>query len=119
MYQEYFVQIVGERGNFITNINGYKLKYYCEEENPKKELVQGPLMDKDFNPLYCNEEMKFHEESGSYNGTAFDVGTAGLYEDLYYYITENRKMLVNAEMGKEVIRICEAIHNNNPLEKKF
>ena len=43
---------------------------------------------------YCGEKLISHEEKGSYNGTAFDVGTEKLYEDLYYKITEKKEMYV-------------------------
>lgn len=118
-HKDYFILISGDHGNFKTNITGYKMKYYLDEENKKQELVTSSLMDKNYNPLYCVEEMNWHEEEGEYNGTAFEVGTQGLYEDLYFYITENRPMRVTAEMGRDVIRVCEFVHEQNPLAIKF
>ncbi|MCQ2742006.1 MAG: Gfo/Idh/MocA family oxidoreductase [Bacilli bacterium] len=118
-WSPYNVQLVGDHGNYQTNIFGYKLKYYLDEENPKKELVQGSLMDEKHTPKYCSEQMVWHEEEKNYEGTAFEVGTANLYEDLYHYLTEDRPMKVQAWMGREVIRVCEKIHEDNPLPVKI
>ena len=77
------------------------------------------IHDGEHNPVYCSEKLIKHEEEGDFAGTAFDIGTANLYEQLYYKITENRPMTVTPEMAREVIRVIETVHAQNPLPIKF
>ena len=70
-------------------------------------------------PVYCGEKLIVHEEKGKYDGTAFDVGTRLLYEDLYHAITEGREMYVTAEKAAAIIGVIETIHAENPLPVRF
>ena len=58
-------------------------------------------------------------ESGEFDGTAFNVGTATLYEQLYYKITEGKPMDVTPEMASDIIGIIEQAHAENPMDIKF
>ena len=41
------------------------------------------LKDANGNPVYCSEKLQKHVEGEDFNGTAFDIGTAELYKQLY------------------------------------
>ena len=71
------------------------------------------------NPCYCSEKLVSHEEEGKYNGTAFDIGTAGIYEDIYFAITEGRALTITSEMVAQLIGVIEEVHARNPLPLKF
>ena len=58
-------------------------------------------------------------ESDSFNGTAFDIGTAKLYEQLYFLIAEGKPMTVTPEMAAAVISVIETVHATNPLSLKY
>ena len=88
-------------------------------ENPEKPVLEHVLEDENGNPLYCVEKLKVHEESGDYDGTASDVGTAGIYENLYYAITEGRELAVPLFHSAMTINVIEEAHAANPLEVKF
>ena len=75
--------------------------------------------DENGNPLYCVEKLNVHEESGSYDGTAFDVGTAGIYANLYKVITEGAELAVPLYQSAMTINVIEAAHAENPLPVKF
>jgi hypothetical protein len=77
------------------------------------------LQDEQGNPLYCWENLVKRVESGSFSGTAFDVGTAGLYKELYDRITEGEPMTVTAEMAAAIISVAETVHAENPLPVQF
>jgi hypothetical protein len=47
------------------------------------------------------------------------VGTAKLYDQLYYKITEGRPMTVTPEMAAAVISVIETVHAENPLPLKY
>ena len=75
--------------------------------------------DENGNPIYCSEKLIKHTESGEFNGSAFDIGTASFYEQLYFKITEGKEMTVTPEMAAKVISVIEFAHAENPLPVKF
>ena len=95
------------------------MKYIIEGENSPRE-VQETFMENDAGrPCYCSEKLITHEEDGVYNGTAFDIGTAGIYEDIYYAITQNKKLTIPSETVARIISIIEEVHARNPLERRY
>lgn len=118
-YSGYNVKIQGTRGTYKCNTMNYECKYIVEGENPERPVNEGILQDENGNPRYCGEKLITHEESGTYNGTAFDVGTAKLYEDLYFKITENRQMFVTLPMVRNIVNLIEQVYANSPLPVKF
>ena len=95
------------------------MTYLLEGENPDRPVVEEFLQDSEGNPLYCTEDLIKHVESDRFSGTAFDVGTAKLYEQLYYKITEGKEMTVTPEMASKVISVIETVHAQNPLPLKY
>ena len=93
----------------------YEITYIKDGENPERPVEETFLKDADGNPIYCSEKLNKHVESGEFNGTAFDVGTATLYEQLYYKITEGREMDVTPEMAAAIVSVIETVHAENPL----
>ena len=115
----YTLKIQGSRGTFKNTPGGYSLKYYKDCENAKQPVVEHFLEDENGNPLYCKEKLNFHEESGEYGGTAFDIGTAAVYENAYYAITENAELKMSLKQAEMVISVIETAHAENPLPVKF
>jgi len=118
-YSGYNVKLQGTKGSFKCTPSAYELKYVKTEENPERPVVETFLHDGTGKPIYCSENLVCHEESAKYDGTAFDAGTRGLYEDLYFAITEGRKMFVTAEMAQKIISVIEIAHAQNYLPSKF
>ena len=77
------------------------------------------LKNEDGEPIYCSEKLIKHEEKGDFGGTAFDVGSAVFYKQLYDKITTGKVMDVTAEMARDIIGVIEAVHTQNPLPIKF
>lgn len=69
--------------------------------------------------LYIYDKLISHDVDEKYEGTAFDVGTSGIYEDVYYAITENKSLGVTCEQAAQVIRIIEIAHAQNPHKIKY
>ena len=109
------VKLQGTRGTFVCTPNAYEYTYIADGENPGRAPVFTPLSDETGEPAYCKETLVKHTESGRYDGTAFDAGTAGLYEDLYFAITEGRPMYSDADKARRVIAVIEALHAGSPL----
>ena len=118
-YSGYSIKLQGTRGTFKCTPKAYEYQYIVDGENPEREVVEGFLADAEGKPIYCSEKLVKHEEKGTYNGTAFDIGTAKLYEEIYYAITEGKEMYVTAETARSIIGVIEQIHAENPLRVKF
>ncbi len=118
-YSGYNVKLQGTRGTFKCTTTDYEYKYIIDGENPDRPVVEGSLADENGNPKYCGEKLIVHEEKGKYDGTAFDVGTAELYKDLYGKITEGKEMYVTMDMVRDVVSLIERLYANSPMPVKF
>ena len=118
-YADYNIKIQGSKGTLKATPAAYEMTYIVEGENPERPVVETFLQDENGNPLYCGEKLKKHVESGDFNGTAFDVGTAGLYKELYDRITEGKPMSVTADMAAAIISVAETVHAENPLPLRY
>lgn len=118
-FSDYNIKIQGSKGTLKSTPTKYSLKYIVDGENPERPVVEEFLQDEEGNPLYCSEKLNVHEENGSYQGTAFDVGTAEIYENLYHVLTEGAELAVPAWQSAMVINVIEKAHADNPLSVKF
>ncbi len=118
-FSGYNVKIQGTKGTLKSKISSYEMVYIKDGENPERPVIEEFLKDEEYNPIYCSEKLIKYTEENKFEGTAFDVGTARLYEELYYKLTEEREMSVTAEMAAAVISVIETAHAENPLPIKF
>ncbi len=116
---DYNLKLQGTRGTFKSTPGSYKCVYLLDEEMPPRPVIEEFLQDENGNPLYCSEKLERHEEEGKYDGTAFDVGTAGIYESLYKTLTEGAALAVSCEEAAMVIGVIEAAHAHNPLPVQY
>ena len=114
-YPDYCIKVQGTKGTLKADPKAYEMTYICDGENPERPVVEEFLSDESGNPVFCKEKLVKHVESDSFSGTAFDIGTAKLYEQLYFKIKEGREMTVTPEMAAAVISVIEAVHAENPL----
>lgn len=118
-YSPYLIKIQGGKGTYTCNGRGYKMKYVVDGENPERKPVYEFLHDDNGNPIYCGEQLITHEKEEDFNGDPFGMGTQKIYEDLYYYITENREPMITAENASQIVYVTETVHAQNPLPIKF
>ena len=118
-YSDYMIKVQGTKGTLKAKPSAYEMTYICDGENPERPVEENFLKDTDGNPVYCKEKLIKHTESGEFQGTAFDIGTAKLYEQLYFKLTEGRDMTVTPEMAAAVISVIEKVHAQNPLPLKY
>lgn len=118
-FANYNVKIQGTLGTLKATPTSYEMVYINEGENPERPVVEGSLRDEAGNPIYCGEQLIRHNESAQFGGTAFDVGTAKMYKQIYDRITEGKEMTVTPEMAAAVISVIETVHAQNPLPLKF
>lgn len=118
-FSDYNLKLQGSLGTMKSNPMKYTMKYIVEGENPPRPVVEDTLLNEDGQPVFCSEKLITHEESAEYDGTAFDVGTAGIYESVYYAITEGRALAVPPKHSAMTIAVIERAHAENPLPVKF
>jgi len=118
-YSGYNVKLQGTKGTFKCTPAAYEMTYLVDGENPERPVVEGFLKNEQGEPIYCSEKLVKHEETEKFEGTAFDVGTASLYKQLYDKITAGTPMTVTPEMAAQVISVVETAHAQNPLPLKF
>ena len=118
-YPDYNVKIQGSRGTFKCTTFEYEYKYYTDEENPEPAYDGSTMKDENGLPRGCREELKMHEEKGKYEGTAFEIGTANIYKDIYEAITEKKPLKVTCEMAQSIIAVMETVVASNPLPIKY
>ena len=118
-YSDYNLKIQGSKGTLKSAPQWYKYKHIVDGENPEQKLVEETLRNDEHMPIYCRENLVIHEEEGKYENDAFKYGTAKIYEDVYYAITENRPLFITCEQAALVIKVIETAHAENPLPVKF
>lgn len=118
-YSGYNLKLQGTKGTFKATPSAYEMTYIVDGENPERPVIEQFLKDENGNPVYCSEKLVKHTEAEKFDGTAFDVGTASLYSQLYFKITEGTPMTVTPEMAAEIISVIETVHAQNPLPLKY
>ncbi|MBO4594409.1 MAG: Gfo/Idh/MocA family oxidoreductase [Clostridia bacterium] len=118
-YSDYNIKIQGTKGGMKSTTRAYKYKYLDWKDYPPRPLMEESLRDKDDNPIYCNEELNFKEEEGKYPGTAFDIGTATIYENVYNVILGKGELIVSPKDISKLIGIIEKVHADNYMEREF
>ena len=118
-YSPFNIKVHGSRGSLICTPKSYKMTYIVDGENPERPVIEEFLKDENGKPVYCSEQLAKHVEEDEFGGTAFDVGTATLYKQLYYKITEGTPMDVTPEMASAIIGVIAQAHAENPLDVKF
>lgn len=119
VYSDYNVKIQGTKGGMKSTTEKFEYKYLIEKGMENRPVIEESLRDEQGNPAYCSEELHFHEENGEYPGTAFDIGTAVIYENVYNVINGKEELIVKPEDIMELISIIEKVHADNPLPRKY
>ena len=113
------LKILGSKGTYKSTVHEYEMKYIIDGENPEQKLILESLQDEEGCPIYCSENLITHEESGSFDGDAFDVGTESFYRMMYNKIVNGEEMTVTPEQAAMIISVIEKVHAENPLPVKF
>lgn len=117
-YSDFNYKISGDRGTLKASIGAVQYKYF--DEKPMPELLLEPLRKEDgVSPKYCSEKLEWHEVTEKMEGTAFDVGTAGYYRNIYNHLTSGEELVVKPEQVLMQIRVAELAHAQNPMPTIF
>ena len=118
-YNDYNIKVMGTKGTLKATTDDYAITYIVDGENPERPVIETFLENEEKKPVYCGEKLIKHVENEKFSGNAFDTGTARLYEQLYFKITEGKPMTVTAEMAAKIISVIEEVHAKNPLPLKY
>ncbi len=119
-YSSYNLKILGTRGAFLSSVGSWwKMKYIVDGENPEKPVIDHFLANENGLPAYCSETLVTHEEEGSYDGSAFNIGTQKIYENLAGVLRGEEELIVTPEMARETIGVAEDAYKKNPLPILF
>lgn len=119
-YTKHNVKIMGTKGCFLSNAaSHWEMKYIVDGENPERPVIDGFLEDAAGNPAYCTEKLVMHEEEGGYDGSAFNLGTEGIYRNLFGVLHGTEELIITPEMGRDTIGIAEDAYLTTPLPKKY
>ena len=114
-YSNYNIKIQGSKGCLKTTPQKCEIKYIKDNEKTERNIIFESIKDENGVPAYCKDDLIIHEESKEFDGTAFDAGTAMLYKDLYFKITEGKDMYIEPENVTMIIGAIEQLHAENPL----
>ena len=118
-YTKHNLQLIGTRGTFRCTPKSYEMTYIVDGENEERPVQETFLSDAENKPIFCSEKLIKHTEEGTFDGDAFNIGTAELYKQIYYRITEGTPMTITAEMAARIVGVIEAAHAANNLPVKF
>ena len=118
-YTDYTIKLQGSIGTLKCTPTEYTLKFVPLEDNEHREPIMTYLENEEHQPIYCKENLTTVTEEGKFDGTAFDIGTAGLYGNIYENITAGKDMYVTAAMASRIVGVIEAIHAQNPLQVRY
>lgn len=118
-YSDYNLRIQGSKGTYQCTYGNYKMKYIPDGVNPEQPLVSGFLANAEGYPIYCSESLITNEESGNFNGSAFDIAVASFYRMLHNTLTTGAPLLITPEHAAKIIQVIETVHAQNPLPVKF
>lgn len=115
-YSDYNLKFQGTLGTYKCKASGeYQMKYIVEGENPEQPVQSEFIQDENGYPIYCREQLITHEESGKYEGTAFEVAVEGFYQMLHNTLTTGAPLVIKPEHAAAIINVMETVHGQNPM----
>ena len=116
---DFTFKVFGSKGTLIATNSNFKLKYVDTDKLIERPVIRESLMGENGLPAYCIETLPFIEESGEFDGTAFDQAVKNFYDMLYGAILNGKALKITPEMAAEVVRVVEICHAQNPLPVKY
>ena len=118
-YPEATLKIFGTKGTYKCSTTDYEMKYIVDGENVTRPVVFESLKDENGLPTYCSEKLVMHEESGTFNGTAFTVAVSNFYAMLRDTLKTGAPLVIKPEIAARIIGVIEKVHADNPLPVRY
>ena len=107
VYPPFAYNVQGTCGGLTGGTNNIKWKYFKPWEVPARTASQVPITDKDGDPAYCREELKWYEETWEDSRSEFDVAPVVFYEALYDTLENGAPLLVTLQQVRRQIVLIE------------
>ncbi|MDR2020561.1 MAG: Gfo/Idh/MocA family oxidoreductase [Treponema sp.] len=118
-YPSFTYNVQGSSGGLKGDMKELRWRWFVPPDAPKQELLREPLHDKDWNPLYCREDLPWREDSWKGSGTAvFNEAVAKLYATVYDHLVNGKPLVVTPEQVRQQIWVMEEAHRQNPLPRR-
>jgi scyllo-inositol 2-dehydrogenase (NADP+) len=109
-YPRFTYNIQASKGGLIATMNEINWKYFKPEEAPEQKLIQEPLEDKDGNPIYCSESLKWYD--GSWNvpeeeKDLFEVITGRYYKMIYGVLVHGEPLEITLDEVRQQAAVIE------------
>lgn len=114
-YSDCLYKVFGSKG--CLKICGDTISYKYHDDKPMPELqYEFITLEDGVSPAYCQEELKWNEFEETVEGSAFDKGTATIYQNIYNHLTNGEELKIKPEKVVQQIKVMELIHAQNPLD---
>lgn len=117
-YSDHTYRVCGDHGSLRATTNDMHWKYCDDKPLPPLEL-QSLRGEDGIEPVYCSEELVWHECSETFDGTAFDIGTKNYYHNIYDHLVNGAELVIKPEQVLQQIRVAELIHAQNPMDTVY
>lgn len=117
---DYVFKVFGSKGTLMSTNFEYKMKYIPDlSACPERPVIRTFISKENGDPAFCFEELEYAEESGTIDGSSFDIAVTDFYKMLYDGVMLGKPITITPEMAAQVIGIIEECHAQNPLPVKF
>lgn len=114
-YSDFMYKISAEKGSLKATADKIEWKFFNDKPIPPLQLT--PLCKEDgVSPAYCGEVLEWNEFSEDIKGSAFDVGTATFYKNIYEHLVHGKELIIKPEKIVQQIKVSELMHAQNPME---
>lgn len=114
-YSDYTYKIYGTKGTLKATNAKLEMTYIVPSELEARPIIRESLSDSDGYPIYCSEKLDKKIEIEEVKGTSFDIAVEAFYHSLYDAVTNGSELSVTPEMARDVIKVIEQCHSENPL----
>lgn len=114
-HSDYTYKIQGSCGSLKGTGSEINWKYFIPKDEKPRPLILEPLQGEDGSPMYCTEQLKWHEHSEEVKGSAFTSAVDEFYADIYNHLVNGKPLTVSPQQVRQQIAVMEEVHRQNPL----
>jgi len=114
------IRVQGTRGGIRVSGSEVQWRYFKPEEAPAQKLLLQPLRDDKGQPLYCKEELIWHEDSWTIpaeHADSFKSNGVSFYNMLYTALTTGGPLEITPAQVLQQIAVMEESHKQCPLDR--
>ena len=116
-YPLFTYHIQGAKGGLMGNTSHLSWRFFKPEESASHELITAPLANADGTPAYCQEQLRWYEESWDIpedmGRNLFLTMTLSYYDMLYETLTNGTPLVVTLPEVRQQIAVMEACFRQN------